>query len=663
MLAVLSVTSVDGAMHAGVPLEEPRAVSTAGGRTLWAAPHAAFSGPTAPTVDAEQAKAAIAAELGREVEASPSLVWARTPVGLRLTWVAQLPFDAVSMRTDVVRVDATTGHVWRVANLARAASVEVYPQNAVATPQLQTFELTGLEPPEDSLSHSMFDVQSCLEPTFGTFPTTGFPACDLGRFAVPDENGDFLGPEYAPQDGFVTDDAFAEASAYYHAEVFMDWMAGFGVTETFCSDVFDSRMVIVTNYRGEDGEPLDNGFYTGGCGVSIVLGQGSVDDFAYDGDLVHHELGHNIVHLQTPSFIGRARARPEAWTHDADAINEAVADAFTVALTEDSVVADALFARDVESTATCPESLEGQAHNDSLPTSAALWSLIQTWGDDFVPVLLEALTALPQDVSFDEFAEAVSVAAGEQLGADAETMVRATFEARGLFGCQRLLPLAPGPDEWQLVRLEGELGLSPFTPPPLQFAIEVPPNTQEVRFEYAITGLGTQVPVFADYAWRWGEPVAFEYAGADGSSVQATFDGGQQEQPSAGSIILEPPSEEATMLYVAFVNPYADLRTAFATNLRFTEAPVPGETGGADESSTTDDVEGTTSDETSGGDAASTWTGADTSDTEAGAAAPDGDGCSCRGGAEGARWGWLAALFGLISVSRRSPSRGRRGRA
>lgn len=619
-----------------------------GRRLLWEASQTRVAGPTQARLSKHDALDAVAAlGVAGTADASVRLVWARTPVGLRLSWIVDPPPDLVALHNHVFRVDASTGAVQRVADNLTHASAQAYPENPVKTPKLELFELSGLVDPGETLTHPWFDVQSCFE-------LNAVGSCNVMRLAAPDEAGDFLG--YEPQSGFVLDDAFAEASAYVHAERFWTRMQSFGLTTTFCEDVFEDRMVVATNFFLEGPEPYDNGFYTGRCPVNVVLGQGPRDDWAYDGDLVYHELGHAVVHERVPTYIGRAKARPEAWTYDSRAINEAVADALSTAMTGDSIVAESLFSRDIDTEEACPGRLSGQPHNDSLPVSGALWTLQQAWGEAFTPVLLDALTALPQDVGYEEFAEAMSSVAGMSLGADAEAAARAEFEARGLFDCERTVELEPGAGT-RFVLLGSELGLNPYTPPPVQFAIEVPAGTVRVELDYLSADELLEMPTAAHVAWRWGEPVLFEYGGPSGGDITTTFDDGASDLPVGGTLEFESVvSNEPTRLYLAFVNPDEGRHWVGVENLRFVEEPSAGETGGGESSTGEPGSSGGVDAESSGAgpDELPEGTG-ESSGNEATAVSGE-DGCSCRAdGQSGFRGVLLLLLLGAVRRRRLSP--------
>jgi len=622
----------------GVPLEEPASidVETADGTTtVWRQPSTVPSGPRTPRLDRAAAVDAVTRRHGFTTE-SAHLAWARTQAGLRLSWIVEAPLDLHTMRKPVYRVDATTGRVVQWVDRVVAASAPAFPENPETTPDVELHTLTGLLEPGDALTHSRFEVHSCLE--------SSGDDCSLVRYAAPDASGDFVG--FEPQTGFVTDDAFAETSAYVHAERFLDHMASFGVTENWCGWAMDTRPVLITNFVSADGGPVQNGYFMGACPSSILFGQGPADDWAYDGDVVYHELGHAMVDLLTPSYFGAGHARPDAWVYDSNAINEAIADVFTAQFTGDGLIAESLFARDIDSDAQCPGDLDGEPHNDSLPVSAALWSLSLAWGDDFVPVLLDTIATLPPDTSYEGFAESFAVVAGASLGTDAEASARAAFEAHGVTACERVVPLGLG--EERRVLLLARLSLQPFTPAPLQVAIDVPEGTALAEVDYRLLDIGFfEGPVHV--AWRWDAPVAFEYGGEDGTQVEATVDGGDTELPEQGTLEFEPPSSAtAHRLYLSFANVQDGRHWVTIDGLQLTPAVVEDPSGSSSEGGTSGDASsGGSSGEVPGG------TEGGSSDTDAApAASASGGGCRVGGGP---RW-WLLVL-GLFARRRVTPGR------
>lgn len=627
----------------GVPAFEPRAVELETGdgrRTIWSDAEEPV-GPMEARVSRDAALARVESASGQGA-ADAELMWARTSVGLRLSWIVRGTPDASKLRNEIFRVDATTGSVWRLANLVSPASARAYPENPETTPTLETYELSSVLEPAETLTHPRFDVMSCVDPD-GT-------NCDRVRHAAPDELGDFV---YEPTVGLVVDDPFSEASAYVHAERFMAHMASFGVGPLFCEEFFDTRPIVLTNFLIE-GDPVENGYYTGSCPVLILLGQGEEADWAYDGDVVYHEFGHAVVHERAPTFIGSGFSRPEAWVYDSRAINEAVADALAAALTGNSVIAESVISRDIESNAQCPRDLTGQRHNDSLPISGALWELYLVWGDDFEPILLDALATLPADVDYTTFAEAIASVAATVRGAEAEAEAHAAFEARGVVDCERIIELDAA-KEGQWVYLDAQLGLSPLTPPPLQFSVSVDPQIESVQFDYAIGDVGLFAgPVHV--SWRWDEPVDFELGGEDGTEVSIAFDDGITDLTAIGTLSFEPPSlDEPHRLYVAFSNVADGEHWVRVEELVFIDAPPVEEPEGS--SSSSGDSGGG---ETTRGPVGSTGgegpvdasSGSDTESADASASSGGG----CRVGGTAPPWFLALMLFSLLVSSRRSPT-------
>ena len=95
--------------------------------------------------------------------------------------------------------------------------------------------------------------------------------------------------------------------------------------------------------------PFDNAFFSPGVdgnfintllgteGDGIFFGQGTMADFAYDGDVITHEFGHYMA-----SYLGALQEqglKDEIGTNDSPgAMNEGFADFFAGARTEDAIM-------------------------------------------------------------------------------------------------------------------------------------------------------------------------------------------------------------------------------------------------------------------------------------------------------------------------------------
>jgi hypothetical protein len=599
----LEIVEVHGQIG-GVPIEQPIGFALEGGaRGRRVLPSmrglGPVSGPSTPKLTARDAIAIVEAlpQPGTRGATEARLVWASTPVGLRLSYIVDPPLDFAALSNAVFRVDATTGRAVKIHDHVTNVAARAYPENPVTTPTPENFELVAIDDPPLVLAGPFVDVVSCIEPTDGTFPGSRLPQCDLARYAVPDAAGDFVDVE--PEPSIVVDDGFAETSAYYHADRFLAFMDPFGVEGLHCDQRLGERSTIVVNYRQEPLVPLSNAFYTGDCPVAVLMGDGDDVDHAYDGDLVYHELGHSVVQ-EMSGYLGAERGLDHAWVHDANAVNEAVADYLSSVVTGDPVMGEATIARDIDTDAACPADLWGEPHDDGLVISGGLWRFHQMFGTDFVPIVLDVLTLIRNDVLFEEFAETLAVLTGLALGPEAEAVVRDEYTERGVFGCERVLPAEAS----TVLRLLPTLELEPFRPPPLQLVVSVPPGAARATIQYRFAQWDPE-PLAANLLWRVGEPVRFDYGGEDGTMVEATYDGAATDQPAEGAVSIDlEPSDETTELFVAFASRSSEDVWATFLDVAFDPAEPSATSTGADEtsssssgdpSSTTSDAEDTTS--------------------------------------------------------------------
>lgn len=359
-----------------------------------------------------------------------------------------------------------------------------------------------------------------------------------------------------PQDG----DEFAEVNAYFHLDSVFRYVTA--VDPLFQLDQGKGPMRVTVNYLNvavegcEYGEgmrctslgPFDNAYFMPGwegTTDSIVLGQGTVVDFAYDADVVYHEFGHAVVNAG-PAFDGLTLDAWGAWDAPA-ALHEAYADWLAAVKSADPLVGDyvgpglAGYAgteragiRDLSSGAACPGALNGEPHQDSLPFSSALWDLRAALPDlsptELSRAVLDALKGLPADATFDQAAEA-TVDEIARVAPEARAAAEETFRRRGATGCERARSLDPGasiPAMW-LAGKWRDPRLTTFVPGPWQIQLQAPPGAREAVLQYhdaiggAYVDLGMEVPT-ADPTLRvaaWsGAPVRFSYDPTDGATIE-----------------------------------------------------------------------------------------------------------------------------------------------
>ena len=226
---------------------------------------------------------------------------------------------------------------------------------------------------------------------------SGFKAkvhvCDIEQVATADVNGDFV---YTPKDvagaAESRTDEYAEVSMYYHsAKAYEFFRTLQGVPDA--QVVVDKPLRVIANLQIPAGiasgnlvaaadpntplETFQNAFFSpagGGLGAifqqlygfkggALWFGQGPLRDYAYDGDVVYHELTHAVVDKTL---------KLEAWHLDArgaidapGAMNEGLADYFSSAITGDPDVGE-YASKDISSGTTSV--IRTLANEDKCPT-------------------------------------------------------------------------------------------------------------------------------------------------------------------------------------------------------------------------------------------------------------------------------------------------------
>ena len=188
---------------------------------------------------------------------------------------------------------------------------------------------------------------------------------------------------------------------------------------------------------------------------SVVFFQGVQRDFAYDGDIVYHELTHAVV--GSTSNLINATMDSQGALSAPGALNEGFADYFAASLSGDSLTGEYGGStasneggiRDADNNRSCPQDLTGEVHDDSWPWSGALWDQRDVFvGADcdrerFDAAIYDAMVGLPQDADFSVASEAVTLALAGAYGRDsgATQIARCIFARRGMSSCERVLPL------------------------------------------------------------------------------------------------------------------------------------------------------------------------------------------------------------------------------
>ncbi|MBW2264242.1 MAG: hypothetical protein JRG91_19935 [Deltaproteobacteria bacterium] len=485
------------------------------------------------------------------------LVFLPVAGGVRLAHRVRLGAVPAFLSNPVVYIDALDGSTLLVRNAIRFDKLaDVYEENPIATPTIVTVTLTNLPDGSTNLTGSRALARNCPdlhETTHIEF--MGIPldihTCSEVQQATADSSGDFI---YTPEPMSAGDD-FAEAMIYYAVERAYDHYRGLGfdlldevplpATVNFRTPLnvyapIDLAAITAATDPYGTLHPFENAMFVEAGNLfdiltrtedSIIFGQGTMGDFAYDGDVVTHEFGHAVVaatcNLQSYSF--------DAFGLDASpgALNEAFADVGAFLDTADSVVGDYAGSwitgagiRDVDVDNACPEALTGESHEDSLMFTGALWDIVQAFPSDADAIeraFFAAQIMLNSLSDFDEATAGIIAAIETSLGATAAATAATHFDAHNTAACERVVHLDWGYTHSNILHMvPGAMMASvndPFVPGPLQFHVDATMYYEQLILTFRAQA--DQMSMFtggeiapAVVFKRGSDPIAFEYSGA-----------------------------------------------------------------------------------------------------------------------------------------------------
>jgi len=644
------IVTVEG-RYAGIPLTRPvaRAITAGGQARLLVGGGAVGPLPydeSAVVVSAEEALAQLETSgLPGSLHAAEARL-AALPRGAQtdLVWLIDPPLDLEHVTNPTFAVDTRTGRIEALFDRVQTAHVRSFDRNPFLDPTPGIYLLHHVDPSTQALEGPFFVARNCID--------VGFGGCEPQPTAIPDAQGDFLYPApdvTVPADNVQPEDTFAEVSMYYHADKFLAWMQSLGFTILRCHEQ-GQRATLVANFK-LDGPFFDNAFYSGDCAMTMMFGQGSEVDFAYDGDVVYHELGHGVVERQMEGgFLGFGRPRPDALVQDAGAMNEAFADFVSSAFAGDSVVGDYIGAywsvvdgpgvRDNDNDYRCPDDLVGEVHTDSEPFAGALWDAYRILGPGIVTVALDTMGALSEDATLEEGAAIFEELAGIRLGQDAAGVVHELFAQRGLLDCPRVTGHEGlrGP-----LFVQPPYDFEPFAPPPMQLVFQVPAgaDTIDVYFSIAAYGgpFGSGGFVEAHALVKRGHRITFEYdegvyppfVSSDADEIHEHVTGGH----------LRIAATPGARVYVGFVNTGDDVMLVDDIQAEYSQQ-------GSDPGGTTSEDPGTDTGTDSGQSGTGSLGGGGSGDGKS-------EGCSCS--QRGSQAPLAAAPLGLWLLRTRRPRR------
>lgn len=386
------------------------------------------------------------------------VLWIELPHGERGLFLARFDAHDEALLTSLDRLDRDVdARVYRENPVVDLAPIEVMWPAGITT-----------------LVDGRIDVRSC-DPTEAR-------TCALTRYAAPDAMGNFL---FEPVLTPALDDAFAEVMAFHHLRAELDHLATLGFTPA-CTVPYS----IVVNHRAARDEPYDNALFVPGATPSrcalIQYGQGTYADYAYDADVLVHELGHAVT--SQLSDVGSYRVDGLGVSFDPLAVNEALSDAWAALAHDDPEIGEYVATRpdggvgalrDLAASLTCPASLTGRPHADGRLLSSVFFAVGRATSRATAELLLlETTRMLTERPTLADAAATVLIAARAlEARGEVDTSVLGVVESevrsRGLVDCARFVPLTDTPTT-------GYSGRSPETTvfgaalAPIQFVLDVP---------------------------------------------------------------------------------------------------------------------------------------------------------------------------------------------
>lgn len=582
----------------------------------------------------------------------------------RLVWILDFPDARGGMR---VFVDAHDGAVVRTQALALDVMGRVYTENSVDTPVPVDVELLDLD----------VAAPQHLDGWGGLLAVTNYVSGDsMSMYTVEQTLGPNVGADFLydpPAMVSDTSDGFAQVNLYHHLTDIRRFFAALGVDMTGP----DWKLTAVANAT-EDGAPMNNAFYSP-AGIAgpfaapnlISIGQGSVNDFAYDSDVFKHEFGHYVTGVAVGYNMGITHTTTYGFSPFSSSIDEGIADYFACSDNGDPTLGEASLAllggaRDLtDTTKKCPDDMFGESHADGEIIGSLGWSIRTLVGADAADKLMwGAVSLMPQGGTFGDLAQGITdtaaslVTSGDLTAADV-TAIQAEVDARGISDCNAEMAIeGTGSRKLNMIGLDvlaqlfgascGALqGVGVEMPGMFHFYRETAATDVGVRFKLDIAAMGAGAAGLRVVV-RKGEHATFGGGGMIPLPTPQTFDSEVTFDGVAnGEIVIDasstPAFEPGARYYVAFTNPSCPF-----VNATVTAENIPGETMTA--SVTSASTGGDTTAVGSGGG------GAVTNTDVPGEIDIIGGGCDCAtaaGDRDAGRLGLIAAAVAVVAVARR----------
>jgi uncharacterized protein (TIGR03382 family) len=488
-----------------------------------------------------------------------------------LAYRVDLPAVPALLEATTLYLSAHDGRLLRRESRIRFAKQgKVYQPNPVVTPSAAAVDMPWLGTNAVSLETSLVKALNCVDNHTTTQVTVqGFTVnvhlCEELHKARADGSYDFL---FDPTETSPArdEDEFAEVQMFYHVNRIYDFYKSLGFTQLIDSTTQQPGQIQATvNFRipvdvtnppsnilqaiqqASDPHgplyPFDNAFFVDAASTaqfltrdrdSIIFGQGTNADFAYDGDVIYHEFGHAVI--GSTSRLAAALIDEFGLDSAPGAMNEGYADYFSAALAGNAKVGEyagsslpagqaAGAIRDLDNTDVCPNHLWGEVHQDSQAFSAALWEvrkgLAAADRPKYDKAVYAAMVGLASESSFEAAATATVEQVRTQVSQAAATSAQAVYQNRGLMGCNNRIVNYTTARRLAFVEGTGTASLSPFVPGYTQLKFTVPSGRNEIVVSY-VPGRGLPTP---ESGFDFGATANLKVLFSQGTAIEFTYAG------------------------------------------------------------------------------------------------------------------------------------------
>jgi hypothetical protein len=480
-----------------------------------------------PAISADEA--AIAAGEGVRAQGAPSRVTlGYLPVSGSPVLAYRVVAPAAGMHVWASFVDALTGGLLLRYDLLRTLEANVFLESpTVDKNQTTVVDLEGIVTEGEHAVHTYGDLAR-------TASCTSIDASAIclswAHNAVAGADDGFLGvvPDMTPH---AMSDGFSEVMSYYHVNDQNRFMRDeFGYDGTYTDPETGAQGAYLWMFVNAD---FANAQYVGGSqwGSSdmIVFGQSQVD-FAYDADVIVHEFTHSV----SAKAFSVQMAVLDGLGVDLTGmgVEEGNADYFAVSRHGNPVLGEYTLgkgsSRNANNDNSCPNSLLGESHNDGQIVSGAMWDVRQLVGQRRADHLEYTTLASNTVTSMRDYADALAVQASFQvfdtsdlhLTEEESQGVLDILDARGLTGCERVIPLVQNGQKVPQVHVCLYAVAANGTPSSVQYEVETGANTEVLALH-----VDPQADTDYDVLVRKGAPVAFTWGGSGGNpSWTAQYD-------------------------------------------------------------------------------------------------------------------------------------------